>query len=197
MGSLHTKGFINMSIKPWIVLKSKKIFQNEWLSLRADTCRIQETGVELSEFYVIERKDSVYIVPVTSKNQVILVRQYRHASGQVLLEVPAGYINSGEMPQQAAERELFEETGYSSKRIEPLAVLYTSPAILTNKAYLFLCRDLEKHVRLSPDDTENIELVTFDFDDLVRVGIDDNVLLDANSVSAIMLAYRRLRLSND
>ena len=182
-----------MTIKPWIVLRSKKIIQNEWLSLRVDTCKIPETGAVLEEFYVVERKDSVYIVPITNNNQVILVKQYRHASAQTLYELPAGYLNKGEIPQQAAERELLEETGYVSNRIEPLGVVYTSPAVLTNKAYLFLCRDLERKNKPDWDPSERIELASFDFDEMVLYGIDDHVLVDSNSVSALLLAYLKLR----
>lgn len=186
-----------MEIKPWIILESQTILSNKWLSVRADKCKIPESDIIIDDFYVIERPDSVYIVPITRNLQVVLVKQYRHATGQIIYELPAGYINQGETPQQAAERELLEETGYVAKRTESLGMVYTSPAVLTNKSYMFLCRNLECQNDPQREITEKIELVTFGLDELVSIGIDDHIIVDANSVSALLLAYQRIMDNNE
>lgn len=181
-----------MSVKPWIVLESRRLLANEWLSVRVDKCKIPDRKVTIDDFYVIERRDSAYIVPVTQDNRVVLVKQYRHASGKILFEVPAGYINARETPQEAAERELLEETGFIAKSIDYLGMFYASPAVLTNKAYIFLCRNLKERQEPARDVSEDIELAFFNIKDLVAVGIPDQLLLDAVSVSAILLAYHRM-----
>jgi ADP-ribose pyrophosphatase len=182
-----------MTIKPWIVLDSRKLFSNRWLTLRVDKCEVPDDNHIIDDFYVVERPDSVHVVPVTKDRKVALVKQYRHACGQVIYELPAGYTKRGESPIEAAERELQEETGYIAKRTDLLTLLYYSPAVLTNKAYIFLCRDLEQKVHTSWDETEKMETVYFDIDELVYIGINDNIIVDSITVSGLLMAHQYLR----
>ena len=76
-------------------------------------------------------------------DHVCLIENHRYAVGKTLLEVPAGTIDPGETPDQTAERELLEETGYRAARIRRIREWYVSPGVMTERMYLFLCEDLE------------------------------------------------------
>jgi ADP-ribose pyrophosphatase len=98
------------------------------------------------------------LLAVTRDGRVVLVRQFRYAAGETLLEVPAGTIDPGETPEETAGRELVEETGYHPGRLEKLAEFFPSPGILAERMHLFLATELEKR-QASPDPDESLELV--------------------------------------
>ncbi|MBI2864124.1 MAG: NUDIX hydrolase [Chloroflexi bacterium] len=169
----------------WEVLESEVVFANRWLRVRKDRCRLA-SGLIIDDYYVVERFDFVMVFAVTPDGRVVLVRQYKHGIGEVVCELPAGYIEPGEEPAQAAKRELLEETGFRARRILPVAVLYPSPALLTTRAHIFYCDDLEQVGAQSLDESENIEVEFVDLAEL-RQAIGRNELIrDCASLAAIM-----------
>lgn len=105
---------------------------------------------------IVEHQDSVGIVAVSGRD-VILVAQYRRAAGKVLLEIPAGKMEKGEKPRQAAIREMAEEIGYSGK-LEPLMKWYLAPGYSTELMHVFVATNLRKTTRGPLDDDENIRI---------------------------------------
>jgi ADP-ribose pyrophosphatase len=111
---------------------------------------------------IISHKGSAVIVPVFADKTVALVRQYRHAAGEYLLEIPAGTLNKDESPEIGAARELEEEIGVTAGKIEKLTEFYASPGFLTEKMYVFLATDLtETQQNLEVDELIEIEKITF------------------------------------
>ena len=95
------------------------------------------------DFYRIEAPDWVNIVPLTSNNEVVMIEQYRHGTGEVTLEIPGGMVDDGESPSDAAARELLEETGYAPREVVRLGRARPNPALQTNWIYSFLARDVQ------------------------------------------------------
>lgn len=89
-------------------------------------------------FFILEALDWVNVVPLTADGQVVLVRQFRHGTREVTLEIPGGMVPQGMSPEEAARRELREETGYEAEQLVPIGVMTPNPAILTNRCYTFL-----------------------------------------------------------
>lgn len=104
---------------------------------------------------VIEHGGSVAVLPVLDDGRIVLIENRRHVVRQTLLELPAGMLDPGEEPRQAAWRELAEETGYRAGRIEHLASFYTSPGILSERMHLFLATQLQAGPA-SPEPSEQI-----------------------------------------
>ena len=112
---------------------------------------------------VVVHRGAVALVPMVDDQHVCLVENHRYSVGKTLLEVPAGTIDEGESPEQTAERELREETGYRAGRIRRLRDWYVSPGVMTERMYLFLCEDLERRAaQLEPDERLKTVVVPWD-----------------------------------
>jgi 8-oxo-dGTP pyrophosphatase MutT (NUDIX family) len=112
-------------------------------------------------FFRIDSVDWVNVVPVTPAGEIVMVRQYRHGLREVTLEIPGGMVDPGETPQQAAARELLEETGHRAQRIEPLGSVNPNPALFGNRLFAFAAHGCEKVAEVANESTEEtvVELV--------------------------------------
>lgn len=152
-----------MSNLNWEKLSTKYLIRENWATLRVDTCRMPD-GTIIPDYYVLEYPDWVNAVALTSDNQVILVKQYRHAAGEVIFELPGGCIEKGESTEEAVRRELLEETGYEFEDIEFLSSLYANPATANNKTHCFIARGgkLVAEQKLDKGEEILIELVSLE-----------------------------------
>jgi 8-oxo-dGTP pyrophosphatase MutT (NUDIX family) len=175
----------------WERLGSERLLTNRYFSLRSDRLRLPDGGIK-DPYYVLERPDAAIIVPITAGGEVVLVRQYRPPLEMVELGVPAGLVEEGEGPEEAASRELAEETGYTGGEWEPLGSLASSPSLKNNWAYLFLARDVEKTAQPDPDEHELVEVVRVPAKDL-RGLVHSGKIVSSSGVAAILLALERLR----
>ncbi len=139
---------LNISMKElskWIILKSTMVFEHHWCKVRQDEIKLPN-GKVIDDYFLTLRPDVALILPITSNQEIIFVRQYRHGAGEILLELPAGTFNPDEeSPQVAAIRELKEETGYITEQITPLSILYDNPVKDTNKVHLFIAENVIKN----------------------------------------------------
>ena len=126
------------------------------MTVRVDRVRLPNGAEATRE--VVEHADAVTIVPIDKDGSVVLVRQYRHPLGMTLLELPAGGIEEGEEPLEAAQRELREETGLAAGKLVALGGFYSAPGFLTEYLHLFLANDLTESP-LAPDPDEFVEVV--------------------------------------
>jgi ADP-ribose pyrophosphatase len=164
-------------------IASKRIYSGG-IALRKDRFSLDGRMIEKE---IVEHPDSVGIVAV-SGSEVILVTQYRHTSGRVLLEIPAGKIEKGETPRQAAVREMAEEIGYSGK-LEPLMKWYLAPGYSTELMHVFVATRLRKIERGPLDDDENIRIKKMKLDAAVRKCLSGEIK-DSKTVAAL-LAYNQ------
>jgi ADP-ribose pyrophosphatase len=160
---------------------SKRIYSGG-IMLRKDRFSLSGRVIDKE---VVEHQNSVGIVALSGSN-VILVTQYRRAAGRTLLEIPAGKIEKGETPRQAAVREMTEEIGYSG-RLEPLLKWYLAPGYSTELMHVFVATDLKKIERGHLDDDENIRIRKIKLSAAVRKCLSGEIQ-DSKTVAAL-LAY--------
>ncbi len=167
------------------------VFEHRWYKLRRDHVELPN-GHELDDYFVSVRPDVVVTFPLTPDNQVIFVRQYKHAAGEILIELPAGVIDEGEdVPMEAAKRELLEETGYASEEAELLLEVIDNPTKDTNKIYYFLLRNVKKVAAQSLDVSENIEVLTIPLQE-VEARILSGDIKVSGTVALCLLALHKL-----
>jgi 8-oxo-dGTP pyrophosphatase MutT (NUDIX family) len=167
-----------MPVRPWRVLSIEQL-----LDCRVFTVERLKSSSPLDasvhDFFRIRSVDWAQIVPVTDADEIVMVRQYRHGSGELSLEIPAGLIDAGEAPAAAAARECLEETGYAVSGLRSLGVLRPNPALFVNRLHTFAAFGAQPAAKIMQTDTEQteVELVPVaDVADLLIRGIVDHAL---------------------
>ncbi len=180
-----------MKPKPWTLLESEYLIQDDWLKLRGDACRLPD-GRIIRPYYVLEYPDWVHVVAITPAQELVLIQQYRHGTQEIILEIPGGVMDEAdESPLAAAKRELREETGYGSETFQFLGDVNPNPASQTNTSHFFLATNARLEAAQSLDENEDIEVVLTPLSevlDLMRKGVFRQTL----NVSALFFALDRL-----
>lgn len=167
------------------------VLNHQWCKVRQDEIELP-SGKVIDDYFVTIRPEVALILPITSNQEIILVRQYRHGAGKILLELPAGTFNPDEeSPQTAAIRELKEETGYIADTVTYLGISYDNPVKDTNKINLFLAEKVKKSGEQQLDVTEEIEVVLIPIEAILEK-ISTGEICVAGTVAAIFLGLNFL-----
>lgn len=151
--------------EPWQVVSSRVVVADQWVHLRADDCRTVD-GRRIEPYYVLEYGDWVSVLALNADGDAILVEEYRHGAAVVALGTIGGGIAPGEDPQDAAIRELREETGYEAAEMVDLGVTWANFGSQTNRVHHFLARGCERVGEQSLDANETIAVHVLPMDDL-------------------------------
>jgi len=171
-------------------IDSKKVFTGRVFDVTVDTVR-EADRTYIRE--VVHHPGSAVILPAFDDGTIALVRQYRHPAVKYLLELPAGTLNDKERPEDGAARELEEELGLVSGKLEKLAEFFVSPGFCEEKMWLYLATDLTETAQRLEDD-ELIEVVRLPIDRALQM-ITDGEIEDAKTIIGLMLAAPRLGAS--
>ena len=146
-------------IEKWTTLESRYIIKRPWLTARVDSVQLPDGRIN-PEHYVLEYPDWVNVIAVTEDDEIVFIRQYRHAMDVVSVEIPAGVIEPGEEPMDAAKRELAEETGYGGGEWQWLMDVAQNPSICNNMTHCFLARGVKRLGDQHLDAGEDIAVLT-------------------------------------
>jgi ADP-ribose pyrophosphatase len=165
---------------------SERKFDGRMISVRVDTLRAADGSTHERE--IVEYGAAVVLVPVDGDGHLLMVRQYRHAAGAWLLELPAGGVDDHDAsPEAAAQRELREETGHRGS-LTLIGKFFLAPGYSDEVQYIFAARDLAEDP-LDPDADEDLSLKRVPFDDALRL-IDTGEIRDAKSIASLLLYLR-------
>lgn len=147
-------------IPEWAILKRQQVADYKLFSLHKKQVRSPRTG-EIREMLALQFPDWVLTLALTPQQEVVMIRQYRHGTEQVCLELPGGLVDPDDnSPQSSAQRELLEETGFAVTNIRLIGECYPQPAILNNRCFFYLAEGAVKAQRQDLDAGEDIEILT-------------------------------------
>ena len=167
--------------RPWNVLDTEEVQDCSVFSVHRDLVRAPRSGATHA-YWRIESADWVNVVPVTDDGHVVMVRQWRHGSREITLEIPGGLVDPGETPAAAAARETLEESGYGGGELIPIGVLSPNPALFTNRVHSYWARGVTRLAEIQNHGEEEtaVELVPLaDLDRRVRAGEISHALVIA------------------
>jgi ADP-ribose pyrophosphatase len=179
-----------MEILKWQKLSSRYLVKEQWATLRVDTCDLQN-GIVKDDYFVLEYPNWVNAVALTTDNEIIMVRQYRHAGDIISLEIPGGVIDGDEKPEDAVRRELLEETGYSFETIALIATLYPNPATANNVTYTYLLTGGIKTQEQHLDEHEILNVEKYSIAEVKQLLLENKI---DQSLHASALFYGLLKL---
>lgn len=175
----------------WKILSSVYLFKDLWFKVRRDRCE-SPSGKIIDPYYVYEFPTWVAAVPITEDGKVIMVKQYRHALGEVGIELPGGCVDDTDKNfEDAIARELLEETGYTFSSYEYLGRISANPSTNTNLLHMFLAKGGIKTADQKLDANEEIEVVFLTIDELKQL-VRENKIVQSMHVSCILYALERL-----
>lgn len=173
------------------VLNSRKVYDGKLVKVRADEVVLPNGRTTTRE--VVEHPGAVAILPLLEGGRVVMIRQYRHPAGKVLLEVPAGTLRLGERPEECAGRELVEETGFRAGRLVKMFQCYLAAGYSSELIHVYLATELSKAVG-NPDSDEFIQVQILDMAEVLRM-IGRGEIEDAKAIAAILYAQQLPRSS--
>ena len=170
------------------LLKSEITYKGRAFTVRQDLLRTPSG--DTTNFDIIEHIGSIVLIPIDEKGQMYFVKQYRHAAGLDLLELPAGTLEPGEPPEEAAAREIREETGMAADHLKEIGSFYLAPGYSSELMHVFLATGLT-HNPLAPDADEYLSVEKIPARKAIRLA-ESGEMQDAKTLAALLLAKKYL-----
>ncbi len=175
-------------LRPWKRLRSRTLHRHDRVVIREDVLQLPDGGAR--KYPVMQLGQSAGIVPLTADDQIILVRQYRHVTQGFCWEIPGGGLQPGESPDEAAQRELREETGYRAASLRRLGGFWPNNAYLDEIIHVYLAEGLTRDP-LPPDQDEHLERRVFPFREALAMAQDDRITCGLTKLAILWVATAR------
>ena len=170
------------------LIESEIVYPGRAFTIRRDLVRLPDGRT--TKFDIVEHHGSVVLIPIDDKGNLLFVRQYRHAARLDMLELPAGTLDEGELPEVCAARELREETGHAASKLEDLGGFYLAPGYSTEYMHVYLASGLY-YSPLAADDDEFLQVQSVPLTEALQMA-QEGLLPDAKTLAALWLARSQL-----
>jgi 8-oxo-dGTP pyrophosphatase MutT (NUDIX family) len=175
----------------WKTLQSEYLFKDNWLTLRVDECE-KPDGTIIKPYYVYEFTDWVTAVPFTKDGKIIMIEQYRHALGEVSIEIPGGCVDKTDPHlEEACKRELLEETGYVFDEYTYLCKTSANPSTNNNLMHIFLATGGVWEQPQHLDQGEDIKILLLSVEEVKQL-ISANKIIQSMHVTALWYAFQKM-----
>jgi 8-oxo-dGTP pyrophosphatase MutT (NUDIX family) len=174
----------------WKILSSEYLSKHQYFTARKDKCETPD-GKIVDEYFVVELPDSACAVAITEEGEVLMVRQYRHPIEETLLEIPGGFIDENETPEQAMTRELKEETGHEFSSIKYVGKIAPNPGVLNNFTYFFLAQGGHKTGSQQLDKNEELQIEKISLKELKTLFLENKIIQSTHN-NCIFYALREM-----
>jgi ADP-ribose pyrophosphatase len=168
-------------------IESSQVFRGKLLDVRQDRVRLPDGGESTREY--IKHQGAAVVIPILDDGELIFERQFRYPIGHSLIEFPAGKIDPGELAEEAAKRELLEETGFTAGEWRHLGVLHSCVGYSNERIEIFLARKLARHGGQNLDQGEFIDLLKLRLEDALTA-VRDGEITDAKTIVALFWAEK-------
>jgi ADP-ribose pyrophosphatase len=169
---------------PFELLSSESTYQGKAFSVRRDQLRLPDGA--LAHLDIVEHVGAVTVLPIDDEGQVWFVRQYRHAAGIELLELPAGTLEAGEDPEVCALREIREETGMAASKLQKIGEFFLAPGYSTEYMHVYLAQAL-RHDPLPGDQDEFLSVERYPMAQVFAM-LRNGEIRDAKTIAVLCLA---------
>lgn len=158
----------------WETVSSEHIFRRPWLTVRHDKVKLPDGRIN-PEFYVLEYPDWVNVIAITKDGHIVMERQYRQGLGKTCYEIPAGVMEKGENAEEAARRELEEETGYGGGEWKEIMLISGNCSTTSNLTHCFLATGVRKISAQHLDSTEDLSVCLLTLDQVRMLLTEDRI----------------------
>jgi len=179
----------NFKMQKFEIIKKEKILQEKFCPIEKHIVRLPNG--QTTDWFVNTSENAVIVVPVLTSGEILLQKNYKHGSREIITEFCAGLMEKNEDPKKTATRELMEETGYETKKIIPTGEVFSNPTGSTMKYYFFVALDCEKKYQQFLEPSEQIEPFTVK-NWTETINILQNSKTSAATISALFFAKKFL-----
>lgn len=172
----------------WKVKNTEKLIENRWLTVKKESVDLPN-GESIEDFYSVTIPDAAAIVAITDDKKIVLKKEYKHATGEELIEVPAGMFEPEEKDGlMVAKRELLEETGYTSEEWQYLGDTVESSSKLTNRMHIYFATNCKKIAEQSLDKTEELDVMVVPFEKAIEMVMTNEIKCNSSAHGILKVA---------
>ena len=172
----------------WKVNNTEKLIENRWLTVRKESVDLPN-GESIEDFYSVTIPDAAAIVAITDDKKIVLKKEYKHTTGEELIEVPAGMFEPEEKDGLVvARRELLEETGYISDEWKYLGDTVESSSKLTNRMHIYFAMNCKKIAEQSLDRTEELDVMVVPFEKAIEMVMTNEIKCNSSAHGILKVA---------